>query len=124
MPDTSMIKKVAPSNSGRADTPPNAPTLPPSEQTVTFKHVQQFMEIIKIAQATQALSDPVANSQAAETQGTGNHPSKEAKTRASKLEFKTVDEVYILSRFASMNSANLLHAVGMLRPPNTRSLNP
>lgn len=91
---------------------------------VTFKHVQQFMEIVKIAQVTQALSDPTANSQAAETQGAGNRQSKEARTRASKLEFKTVDEVDVLSQLASMNSANLLHAVGMLRPPNTRSLNP
>lgn len=98
-----MAKKVASSNSGRADTPPSSPTLPPSEQMVTFKHVQQFMEIIKIAQATQALSDPAANSQAAETQGAANHQSKEARTRASKLEFKTVDEVDVLSGLASMN---------------------
>lgn len=53
------------------------------------------MEIIKIAQAIQALPDPTTNSQAAETQGAGNHQPKEAKIRASKLEFKTVDEIYI-----------------------------
>ena len=75
MPDTSMIMKISPSNSHRKDMPPSRPTILPPEQMVTFKHVQDFMEMIKIAQAIQVLSDPGINSQAAETQDAGNHQS-------------------------------------------------
>ena len=45
-----------PSTSPRLlDTFSSSPALPASEQVLTLKHVQQFFELLKIVQATQAL---------------------------------------------------------------------
>lgn len=123
MPNISMIKNVASSNFDRVDTPLSNPTLSSFEQMIIFKHVQQFMKIFKIAQATQAFFDSAANSLVVETQDAANHQFKKARIRASKLKFKTVNEVNVLSELTSMNSTNLLHAVEMLRFLNTKSLN-
>lgn len=90
MPAASKVMKGAPSNP-QADTPSSSSTLPPSGQIITVEHVQQFMDMLKVALATQAV--PTTTPQATESQAAEKAPSEEARARASRLEFKTVDEV-------------------------------
>ena len=70
-------------------TPPSSRELPADQQGLTMKHVQQFLELLKINQANQTLPglvqtpDRVAEKHAAPVA---------SRTRASRLEFKSVDE--------------------------------
>jgi hypothetical protein len=86
----SKITEAAPSASRRADTPPSSPTLPPSGQAITVENVREFMDLLKVWVATQAIPTPVKAPVAVE-----NSPPEEARLRASRLEYKTVDEVYV-----------------------------
>ncbi|KAK3167986.1 hypothetical protein OEA41_004432 [Lepraria neglecta] len=54
---------------------------------LTLEHIQQFLELLK---AVQALPAPGNATKTEETPGDGQG----AKTRASKLEFKTVNEIW------------------------------
>jgi len=56
-----------------------------------MKHVQQFLELLKAVQANQTLPAPGEASQPAIS---GDKPPVAA--RASKLEFKTVNEMWVL----------------------------
>ncbi len=49
--------------------------------------------MLKVALAAQAI--PATTSQAVETQDAGNAQSEQPRARASRLEFKIVDEVYV-----------------------------
>ncbi|KAL2037270.1 hypothetical protein N7G274_009959 [Stereocaulon virgatum] len=69
--------------------PTSSPQLPPSEQVITVKDVRQFLELLKTFQTTQ--TEP------GKLQNTASVPKKDApparpRARASRLEFKTVDE--------------------------------
>lgn len=86
MPIASKITEAAPSASRRADTPPSSPTLLPSGQAITIENVREFVDILK---ALVAIPTPVETPAAAE-----NSQPEEAKARASRLEYKAVDEVW------------------------------
>jgi len=84
-------------NSQSSQTPPSSPSQSYScqchlEPPVALHLAQLFKEVIK---ATQATSDPATAPLAAETQDLSNAQPEEARARASRLEFKTVDEVYV-----------------------------
>lgn len=70
-------------------TPPSSPQLPPSEQVVTVEDVRQFLELLKTFQSAQMesgkeqTSDHVVENQV---------PPAKSGARASRLDFKTVDE--------------------------------
>lgn len=89
----SKIVKPPTSNSGQADTPAISPTVPSSEQTITVGLVQQFVDMLKVTLAAQAI--PATPPQAAECQAAEHAQPEEARARASRLEFKTVDEMYV-----------------------------
>jgi hypothetical protein len=67
---------------------PTFSTNQPSAQIVTTEHVQQFLDILKSLSAKQGPPPPP-------TKPSGE--SGEPKARASRLEFKTVNEVYVSS---------------------------
>ena len=62
-----------------------SPTNQTSSQFVTTEHVQQFLDILKSLSTKQGPPPPHAKP-----------PGGEPKARASRLEFKTVNEVYVL----------------------------
>jgi hypothetical protein len=64
------------------------PTHQPSQQIVTTKHVQQFLDILKSLSTMQGPPPPP-------TKPSGE--SGEPKARASRLEFKTVNELYVFN---------------------------
>jgi hypothetical protein len=74
-----------------AHTPPSSPCLHATSQFVTLEALQDVLvkitqEVQKLPASTVGLEDTVADAQ----QNTGSGPQRD---RASKLEFKTVDEV-------------------------------
>ncbi|KAK3169608.1 hypothetical protein OEA41_008992 [Lepraria neglecta] len=75
------------------ETPPSSPALPAFEQVLTLKHVQQFFELLKTVQATQTLQPPGEAPQPVKTEETSGDKQQVA-ARASKLEFKTVSEIW------------------------------
>lgn len=82
-----------PTTSPRApETPPSSPVLPASEQLLTWKHAQQFLELLKTVQATQSLQPSGESLQPVKTEETSGEKQQVA-ARASKLEFKTVSEM-------------------------------
>ena len=64
-----------------------SPTNQTSSQVVTTEHVQQFLDILKSLSTMQGPPPPPAKP---------SGESGEPKARASRLEFKTVNEVYVL----------------------------
>jgi hypothetical protein len=67
---------------------PTFPTNQPSQQIVTTEHVQQFLDILKFLSTKQGPPPPAAADKI---------ESENPLARASKLEFKTVNEVYVFN---------------------------
>jgi hypothetical protein len=93
MPAASNIMKQNTTKSTSADTPPNSPTLPPS-QDITMSHlVQRFVEAVESIVAAKALSDPSPFLETADATVIGHAEQGETRARASRLSYKKVDEV-------------------------------
>lgn len=95
MSSTSKARK--PSNPPRAtsgsthqDTPPDSPSQVLSANAITSDHVQQFLDILK--QTKQATSGPGPTSGA--DPSVEKHDEKKNRVRASKIDFKTVNQMY------------------------------
>lgn len=73
-------------------TPPSSPTSLPQEQGLTIKHVQQFLELLKNIQANQTAPAPIGANQPANIEDI-SADKKIPRARASKVEFKKVNEV-------------------------------
>jgi hypothetical protein len=93
MSSTSKARK--PSNPPRAtsgsthqDIPPDSPSQVLSANTITSEHVQQFLDILK--QANQATSGPTSGADPS----VEKHDEKKDRVRASKIDFKTVNQMY------------------------------
>jgi len=80
--------------SPRLQTPPSSPELPPYKPTLSSDHVQLFVDLLKAAQAIQTAP---AATEASPPASTGETPEdkKTLRAKASKLEFKTVNEMYV-----------------------------
>ena len=90
----STCPQAAPSRSGNPVTPPpDSPTLPSRK----FEFAKEIIETIKLIQAPQSTSDSKDSALYAGPRAEGNAQPQEARARASKLEYKEVDEVYALS---------------------------
>jgi hypothetical protein len=92
MAPTDAVVPMPPTSPRPPATPPSSPTLPPCEQVLTLKHVQQFLELLKSVQATQTLQPLGEANRLANTKETFGDK-QEAAARASKLEFKAVSEM-------------------------------
>ena len=82
--------QTAPSRSVHSDTPPDSPAQLLSTITLTSSQFQQLLDTVKQAAGGASDSEPAS--------GTGSSTEKDNekknRIRASKLEFKTVNEVY------------------------------
>jgi len=81
-------------NLPRPQTPPSSPELPAYKQTLNHGHVQLFVDLLKAAQAIQSAPAAAGAIQPAST-GEKSGDKKASRARASKVEFKTVNEVYV-----------------------------
>ena len=81
-------------NLPRPQTPPSSPELPAYKQTLSSGHVQLFVDLLKATQATQTAPAAVGAIHPANT-GEKSGDKKASRARASKVEFKTVNEVYV-----------------------------
>ena len=79
--------KVAPSSSSQHDTPPDSPTWPFNVTELA----RQFFDAVKLAES-ESKEAPSAGPQVKK-----DTKPAEARARASRFEFKTVDEVYVSS---------------------------
>ncbi len=85
MASTDVVPKP-PASPRQPDTPPSSPVLPAHKHVLTLEHVQKVVELLKAIIALPAPESATKTEEApAGEQG--------AKTRASKLEFKTVNEM-------------------------------
>ena len=91
MASTDVFVPKPPTSPRPPETPPSSPALPPSEQVLTLKHAQQFLELLKMVQT---LQPPGEAPQPVKTEEVSGDKQKVA-ARASKLEFKTVNEVLV-----------------------------
>ncbi|KAL9616324.1 MAG: hypothetical protein Q9160_008803 [Pyrenula sp. 1 TL-2023] len=80
-------KATAPLTLGNPDTPPNSPTQAHGINVVTSDHIQQFLDILKRSVQGPPDSGPEPPPEKGEE--------KEKKIRASKIEYKTVNEVFV-----------------------------
>jgi hypothetical protein len=106
--------KVAPSSSSQQDTPPDSPTWPLNVTDLA----RQFFDAVKHVQE----SESKEASSSAGPQVEGSAKPAEARARASRFEFKTVDEVYV-SSMCKCDDTELLPTAGTPRRTRTRSLN-
>lgn len=92
MATTDIIQKgpVSP----QLQTPPSSPELPPYKQTLSSDHVKLFVDLLKAAQAIQTAPAATGADQLASTAETLQEK-KILRARDSKLEFKTVSEMYV-----------------------------
>jgi len=81
-------------NLPRPQTPPSSPELPAYKQTLSSGHVQLFVDLLKAAQAIQSAPAAAGVIQPAST-GEAPEDKKTSRAKASKLEFKTVNEMYV-----------------------------
>lgn len=88
MSTTLKVMKRNGSTTRTAVTPPSSPVLPPAKQFITMEHAQQFLEPLKVAAATNPISSPALAEVPASEGPT------EVMSRASKPEYRTVNEVY------------------------------
>ena len=89
MAATEVVQKLP--VSPQPQTPPSSPRLSSYRQTLDSGHVQLFVDLLKAAQAIQSAqaAGPVQLTKNGETSGDKNS----SRARASKVEFKTVNEV-------------------------------
>ena len=93
MAATDAIQKLP--ISPRVQTPPSSPELPRYKQTLSSDHVRLFVDLLKAAQAIQtAPAVAGANQPASIDEDSGDK--KTSRARASKPEFKRVNEMYVL----------------------------
>ncbi len=104
--------------------PPNSPGLEFSLQYITTDQLKQLLaDVIHEVRATpdnfkSAEAGPSAKPETSTKDGQLDNP----RVRASKLEYKTVDEVYVGNNLV-VSPAKLLCTGGMARHTNTRSSN-
>src|SRR6266536_470812 len=108
----------APSRSGHPDTPPSSPTEPLRATAMTSDQFNQLLDVLK--QLVQGKSGSNETSPSVGPLVEGNTQPAEGKTLASKLEFKTVDEVYVVSSTTTASLTFCL-AVGIRLLPSIRS---
>ncbi len=79
-------------NLPRPQTPPSSPELPAYK--LSSGYIRLFVDLLKAAQAIQSAPAAAAAIQPAST-GEKYEDKKASRSRASKVEFKTVNEVYV-----------------------------
>lgn len=94
MASTEAVAKQ-PSSPVPPSTPPNSPVECLSGQTITLKHLWTVLDILKLAQSIQNAQPSAVASEASNSAEVGKKPEREKpRIRASKLEYKTVNEMY------------------------------
>lgn len=88
-PDYIQLLPVSP----RPQTPPSSPELQAHKKTLSSGHVQLFVDLLKAAQAIQTAPAAVGSNQPAGSTTQTSGENENARARASKLEFKTVNEM-------------------------------
>ena len=92
MGPTDVVVPKAPTSPRPPETPPSSPALFSFDQVLTMKHVQQFLGLLKAAQVNQTPPTPGEANQPVSNKNTSTDEQQVA-PRASKLEFKTVNEM-------------------------------
>jgi hypothetical protein len=117
-PKQGNASHVTLSRFGHPATPPSSPTEPPRTAAMTSGQFNQLLDVLK--QLVPGKSGSNKTSPSAGPFVEGNTQPAEGKTLASKLEFKTVDEVYVVSSIATASLTFYL-AVGIRLLPSIRS---
>ena len=109
----SKLLRAAPSKSSQQDTPPDSPTWPFNVTELA----RQFFDAVKRVQESESKTASPAGPQVG-----GSAKPAEARARASRLEFKIVDEVYVSSIY-KCDDTELPPTAGTPKRTRTRLLN-
>jgi len=95
MASTEAVAK-RPSSPVPPSTTPSSPVPCLPEQTTKLKIFRTVLEILKLAESTQNVQPSAVTSEASNSAEVGKKPEHEKpRIRASKLEYKTVNEMYV-----------------------------
>lgn len=124
MPATPKVSKQskapqgAPSRAGHPNTPPSSPSHDIGPISIPADQFERLMNLLE--RLVEGKSESGKGFLAAGSQDKGNIQPAEARTLASKLEFKTVDEVYVVSSTIATASLTSCLAVGIRLFPSIR----
>ena len=97
MSTASLIVKPNISNMHAEETPPNTPTQSCSRPTVMLELTQDVVDKLQLHVTSKNVIEGSSEVQINEIPASEDHKSKEEeKTRASRVEYKSVDEVYVI----------------------------
>lgn len=94
-PKTMKPYKVSPDtppSCGSPQTPLSSPVIPPSDPVTVLHLAELLKDVLKAAKATPSATD---TPKATEPQAADSSQPQEPRARASKVEYKTVDEMYV-----------------------------
>ena len=76
-------------------TPPSSPVLLPPVQTISLDYLQQLLKLVQAIQSAPASPGPHVTAEAAKPTEPEDEPEKVVKGRASRMEFTTVNEMWV-----------------------------
>lgn len=106
MPDSPLIVRSNVANMHAEETPPNSPTDPASEPTVYLQVTQELVDKLQLLVPTKNVVEGSSEVEISRVPASENPNLEEARPRASRVEYKSIDEVYVtLSKHSTMLTA-------------------
>jgi hypothetical protein len=102
-------------------TPPSGPNLRPHKRALDPEQVQLLADLLEAVQGIQSRPAAAGADQPATTEEPFSDESA-SQEKGSKLEYKTIHEMYVPYKRTSSKMANVTSAAGMRKSASTRSL--
>lgn len=96
MPTASVITERSVSNLRAAETPPNSPTESSSQPTILLEVTQDLVDKLQLLVTFKTVLEGSSEVQITQIPVSEDPELEEARPRASRLEYKRVNEVYVL----------------------------
>ena len=96
MPNSSLIIRPNVANMHVEGTPPNSPTQSASEPTVFLQVTQELVDRLQLLVPTKNVVEGSSKVEIAQVPASEDPNLEEARPRASRVEYKSVNEVYVM----------------------------
>ena len=96
IPGSSLILRPNVANMHAEETPPNSPTEHASEPTVSLQVTQELVDRLQLLVPTKNVVEGSSKVEITQVPASEDSNLEEARLRASKVEFKSVNEVYVI----------------------------
>ena len=95
MPNSSVIIRPNVANMHAEGTPPNSPNQSASEPTVFLQVTQELVDKLQLLVPTKNIVQGSSKVEITQVPASENQNLEEARPRASRVEYKSIDEVYV-----------------------------